>query len=428
MKFAAISDTHFGDPNGTLVIKNQAGNYVKGPKYDDFKKAAGTKNDYLILLGDIFDFSIIEYEEVYSAAKAFFLQIQKDDIAREMIYVPGNHDSSVWHIVEHQVNIINKIKKHQPAEKFRQSVPGIIDDRKNSSHKGFTLYGVTTQPKTSKSKYGGLYMDEITKPEGNITYFNFAHPNLYIVTDNESVLMTHGHFFETYWSLASEWLPKIVGGDLKIGGEMDVREMVGINFPLTQLACTGIGQAGVLTPLIRKIQRSVKDGDLAKLRKYADRLDDEVDKLLKYPFYKHYLEWITDAISNSMKKMIIEKLERFEDTRFNEEFIHNEKVRERVRKFYAATMVEIDEINQKENYNLKPPAKIIFGHTHQPLTFDDPKPARLPYNHAGNHLDVLLYNTGGWLWKLDRNGGKTLCGAAVFSYETGKGFKSVKIT
>ena len=163
MKFAAVSDTHFGDPNCTLIVKNQAGKYVKCPKYDAFKKAAGTKNDYLVLLGDIFDFSIIEYKEVYAAAKAFFLLIQQDNIAGEIIYVPGNHDPSVWHIVEHQVNIINRIKNHKPTKRFRQSVPGIIADRKSVAKKGFILYGVSSQPKTSKTKYAGLYLDEITK-------------------------------------------------------------------------------------------------------------------------------------------------------------------------------------------------------------------------------------------------------------------------
>ncbi len=104
MRIAIISDTHFGDPMCTLV--DSQGELRPGPKYEDFKNAAGKDNDYLILLGDVLDFSIAKYQDAYKTAKFFFLQIQEDKIAREIIFVPGNHDSDLWHTVEYQVNVI----------------------------------------------------------------------------------------------------------------------------------------------------------------------------------------------------------------------------------------------------------------------------------------------------------------------------------
>ena len=92
MRLAIVSDTHFGDPMCTLVTPNNTSKIDPGTKYEDFKKAASTKNDYLILIGDIFDFSITSYQEAYEYAKIFFLQIQKDNIAKEIILVPGNHE------------------------------------------------------------------------------------------------------------------------------------------------------------------------------------------------------------------------------------------------------------------------------------------------------------------------------------------------
>ena len=88
MRIAIVSDTHFGDPMSTLVVFGKNGKPVIGPKYKAFKQAAGNDNDYLVLLGDILDFSIASYEEVYESAKVFFLQIQTDQIAKEIIYVP----------------------------------------------------------------------------------------------------------------------------------------------------------------------------------------------------------------------------------------------------------------------------------------------------------------------------------------------------
>jgi len=49
MKFVLISDTHFGDPEGTLIVRKGRG--------------AGTGNDYLILLGDVPDFAMECYDE-----------------------------------------------------------------------------------------------------------------------------------------------------------------------------------------------------------------------------------------------------------------------------------------------------------------------------------------------------------------------------
>ncbi|NTU42472.1 MAG: hypothetical protein HGA78_05375, partial [Nitrospirales bacterium] len=114
MRFALISDTHFGDPMGTLI----KGDRSLGDRYSAFRDAAGHDNDYLILLGDILDFSISSYKDTYEAAKVFFLQVQKDNIAREMIYLPGNHDADLWHTVEHQVNIIYQLENERSPIPF----------------------------------------------------------------------------------------------------------------------------------------------------------------------------------------------------------------------------------------------------------------------------------------------------------------------
>ena len=58
MRLVVISDTHFGDPMGTLIVENN-GSYKPGEKFEQFSKAAGKNNDYLVLLGDIFDFSLL---------------------------------------------------------------------------------------------------------------------------------------------------------------------------------------------------------------------------------------------------------------------------------------------------------------------------------------------------------------------------------
>jgi predicted phosphodiesterase len=431
MRFAIISDTHFGDPMCTLVTRNKAGKIVLGPKYRDFKNAAGTGNDYLILAGDILDFSISSYQEAYANAKVFFLQIQKDKIAQEIILIPGNHDADLWHIVEHETNIINRIKNCETPRPFHLSLPGLINDRKRRPRELF-LPGVRTKPHKKGPKYSGLYLDNITvsiqngKKIGKPTPFIFCYPNVYMVSDDESVLITHGQYFETYWSLTSEWAMKIASDDLQVGKNLDLHEMIGINFPLSQLACTGVGQAGPLTRVVRQVQRDVKDNNLKRVKKYLDRLDDEIDKMAHYPWYKQYWEWLTDIASNTIKKIILKFIGKADDARYNEEFIHKEEVRERFKNFYTSSLFEIEQLNEEYGYDIPVPRYVIFGHTHQPIPWgaQDAPTLKVPSGVGGE--SVALFNTGGWLNKKAGNTVKFV-GAEVFTYSTQEGFKSVSI-
>ncbi|MBU2546996.1 MAG: metallophosphoesterase [Proteobacteria bacterium] len=426
MKIVITSDTHFGDPMGRLVEKNADANLVKGSKYAAFKEAAGTGNDYLILLGDVLDFSISTYQEAFETARVFFNEIKNDKIANEIIYAPGNHDADLWHTVEYQANIINQIEKGNPPRPFHLSLPGIIDDRKDSPSAGFTLPGVTKQTSGGGAQYAGLFLDHITNPS---TPFNFVYPNIYMVTDQESVLMTHGQYLSPYWSLGSEWAPRIATEeDLRIGDALDLAEMVGMNFPLSQLACSGIGQAGPLTRVARLVQRDIKDRKMGRIEKYLDRLEATVDEMTRYPWYKQWMEWLTDKASEAIKKLVLHVFENMEEARFNEEFIYKKEVRERFDRFYQASLNEIGLLNRNYHYDLTTPKFVIFGHTHEPTAWGDPTAPWTKPATGGGLTPVTLYNTGGWLDKLDENGRRVFCGAEVFLYQTSRGFSSVRVS
>lgn len=430
MKIAVVSDTHFGDEAGTLVCMDSNRLPVIGPRYPAFKQAVGRNNDYLVLLGDIFDFSIASYEKAYQFARTFFLQIQKDRLAKEIILVPGNHDAALWHIVEHEVNTINPIRKGHSPRPFRFSLPGLIDDRKDSPFKGFTLPGVRKQGAAKGPRYAGLYLDNITvseegeDPVGEPTRFNFCYPNVYLVTEEDTVLLTHGQYLEPYWSMTGEWAMKLAPEELKVGSALDLKEMVAINFPLTQLACTGAGQAGPLTRAVCQVQRDVKDGELKRVKRYLDRLDNEIDEITRYPWYRQHMEWLTDMVSDKIKGMIVELLENMEETRYSEEFIHKKDVQERFMSFYRASLLEIDNLNRDYGYAVPTPARrVIFGHTHQPIPWNHPDAPKAD-GFAGH--EIRLFNTGGWLNRR-ADGVEQFVGAEVFTYSTRDGVRSVSI-
>lgn len=427
MKLAFISDTHFGDPMCTLVNHRTL---RKGAKFDSFAEATGRNNDFLVLLGDIFDFSITSYEEAYKRAKIFFQLVKQHKIAKNIIYVPGNHDFDMWHTVQQQIKIIYQVRKGRPALSFRWSLPGLIDDRSSSSKRGFLLPGVIDEPVNPDRKPGTerMFLNGITKnPDGGGSETNFyiAYPNLYMVTDKESLIFTHGHYLETFWIISGEWIRKIAQEDLPDADKLE--DIVALNVPLCQLSCSGIGQAGRLTPLVQKVQREVKDGKLERVKKYAKRLDDVLDELTKVKLLdpKSWArELLLDRVSNEAKKAFIKSLEEMDDTRYSEAFVTREEVQQRFTRYYQASWKEIRQLKIKDRPAIKQPRKVIFGHTHRPIKW---AASNAPTTTV-NGKSVRLYNTGGWLWKKNKNGPKEFCGAEVFKYDSDSGFNSQRVT
>jgi UDP-2,3-diacylglucosamine pyrophosphatase LpxH len=416
MKLSIISDTHFGDDSCLLVTKQGIGGIGAGPKYQDFINAVGRDNDYLVLAGDVFDFSIADYATAYEYGKVFFQLVKDDGIAGEIIYVAGNHDADIWHIVQHQRSIINKIIAREAPERFQHSVAGVIDDRKGRSPQRGTLIldKTTIRRQEGGPKYGGMFLDNITNPP---TTFNFVYPNLYMVTEKETVLITHGQYLETFWAILGEMAIKLAYDDLKVR-DVNVEEMVEMNFPLNQLACTGIGQAGVLTDVVRQVQVDVKNGNLKRVERYLKRLEKEIDNITDYGWLK---ELVADILVRKLKNEVLDALSGTEETRYSDDFINQKDVKKRLKRFYASSLAEIGDINEKTGQNIPAPWRIIFGHTHQPIPWD-PNPGKRGSISVGGPKPVVLSNGGGWIVEAD-----AFCGAEVFTYETGIGFGSVSI-
>ena len=426
MRLAVISDTHFGDEHCTLVTSGQDGDSPRiGPAYSAMKETVG-KVDYLILLGDIIDFSVASYQRAYRHARVFFRQVQEDDLARELIYVPGNHDFDIWHTVEHQVNVINQLKQGQLPRAFRRSVPGVIDDRRGGAEAKFVLPDVPAHPEWHEEQayYGNLFLDHITRTkrsEGEKLTFNFAYPNVYLITDEgDCTLLTHGHYFESYWSFAAEWAMLLAEDDLNLetDGEMNLREMVGINQPLSQLACTGIGQAQPLTQLLRKIQKEIDAGKTGRLHKYIDRVDTNLRESLKLSWFAKLVRSYAIRI---LKGPFLNHIAGMEQARYSKQFLKRPSVRERFCSYYHTSLNEVQRLHKEHHLDIPVPTRVIFGHTHQPISWDSDE-----LMTQVNGGVVQLCNTGGWLLR-EEKGDLDFVGAEVVLYESGKGIESKSI-
>jgi len=426
MRVAVLSDTHFGDPLCTLVSSGPRDKEPSiGPAYEPLARAVG-KVDYLVLLGDIIDFSVASYADAYRQARCFFRRLSDDGLAREIIYVPGNHDFDVWHTVEHQVNVINRLRQGQLPRAFKRSVPGVIDDRRASQK--FLLPDVVPRRdrEEPEAHYGNLFFDDITREasNGRLTgrklTFNFAYPNLHLVTDaGESLLLTHGHYFEAFWSMAAEWTALLAFDDLELESEsMSLREVVGINLPLHQLACTGIGQARPLSQIARTIQREAFQGRTETLEKYFERLSLWVrsDRSRGWP-----RRTLTALALRWARGRLLSVLESLEHTRYSREFLTRPSVRERFRQYYRYSIAETERLLAEHGIEIPRPTHVIFGHTHQPIPWEAEELADVVDGHP-----VRFCNTGGWLLREDQSS-LDFVGAELLLYETGSGVRSVSI-
>ena len=430
MRLAVVSDTHFGDDLCTLVVPGTNGAPpVLGPGYEALARALG-RVDYLVLLGDIIDLSVASYRDAYGTAKVFFRALQRDGVARELVYVAGNHDFDVWNVVEHQVSVINQLKQGELPRAFKRAVPGVIDARVGAAR--LELPDVAARPEwhEARTDYGGLFLDHITlgpsqadgrRGEGERLTFNFAYPNLYLVSElGESVLLTHGHYFEAYWTLLGEWALRLAPDDLPAErhGELSVRELVGVNLPLHQLACAGIGQAQPLTALARRLQLDLSAGRVDRVSRYLERLE----AALTSPSLPAVSRLLRRWIARRARSLIVAALAEAEQTRFSRSFLSRPAVRERFRRYYRSSLAELDRLRREHGHDLPAPRHVVFGHTHQPIPWGSDELTDSVDGH-----ELRFCNTGGWVLRKGPDGRHEFVGAEVVIYESGSGLSSIPI-
>jgi predicted phosphodiesterase len=416
MKFAVISDTHLGDPESTLVVMDKNGQPSDGKNMAELLKTLGQDNDYLILLGDIMDFAIDDYGDVYNLGAHFFTRIKESKVARRIVYIPGNHDYNIWDTIESQANVINQISSGQKVRKFRMSVPLLIDDRKPlSAIDTIKLAGV--KRRDDGEPYGGMFLDDLipnNKPtDPGYVPFIVAFPNIYLFTDKETVILTHGQYLESYWALTSE-IFRIIK---KITAPLSMKDFVAINFPLCQLGSTGVGQAGPLTNTVLEIEKDVSSGKCVLLKQYIKRL-------LPYVLPKDIPSPIEKIIEDIISSAIVKQLKTVRNSDYISDLLVK-KDKDTVMRFNEYIESSMEELrllqNDGEISGINPlPDVFLFGHTHVPVDANDNK------SYAYKNKSIKLLNSGGWLGVQGKLPVAT--GGEVFMYETGSGFTAKRIS
>lgn len=386
-KVAFISDLHLGSDKCKLNLTDGT-----TPAYESFRSAIEhTTNhqalDFLILIGDILDFAIKSFEQSCRQARSFFQQIQSDNLARKIIYVPGNHDKHVWDAVEWETRIIGKLKKYENPVAFRRTQPGLLD----LTQDGDALHLPRVSKVQGTEDYGNIFIEGVFKDQANRLPVAVVYPNLYVKTDADGYLVTHGHMLDLAWMLLLELLQGTNPDGIKFKGydEIGIEEFEAYNYPLTALICTGIGQAGELTELLNRVQNEAKAGEANTLEQAFDQVNPRIDALIHLGLFEFADNVILSQIKKQARKIAKNHIR---NPRYDQNFLKKESVRQRFARFYRASCRQAE-----EEFDLPPLSKIIFGHTHEPI------PANKPWVITDKNLPDLgtgtlaAYNTGGWL-------------------------------
>ena len=335
MKIGVISDTHLGNPGSGLMD----GEDLTGT-YEELRLAirafSGKKPlDFLVLNGDIMDFSASPIEESLIAARPFFRGIYRDKLARQLIYIPGNHDKRIWNAVEWETNVIGKLNRHENPRAARRTQPGIIDTRAGT----IKLPGVSRVP--GKRRFGGLFLEGLFE-EGSILPILVTYPNLYVKTPEDLIMITHGHMMDLAWVLASE--------------------------------------------LFYRIKKEARQGRSKELKRAMNGLIPVLDRMIPLGLF----EFLDNALLQGLKMLaVFIANNRIRDPRYNKGYFADPERKKRFSRFFAAACREAALLG------LAPPGKMIYGHTHEISPAAVPVPCEGLEELKGE--DLLMYTTGGWL-------------------------------
>ncbi len=445
MKLAIASDIHLGDPECVVVEVDDDPDSKTGWRlgrfYEKFKDAVGKDNDYLILIGDIFDLSIANYTQAYGAAKTFLQAVNGDGLAKEIIYLAGNHDFSAYRTFVHQRNVINRIRNNKLPTTF-WTVPGVLDDSPNAPPNpvtGESMRGKLVLPDVRPNpppgpRYAGLFLDDLSAisadPDTNTPAkpglpVNFAYPNLYFVTsDSTAWLITHGHYLENFWCLGSRIAGRLAYDDLGLqpgGCDMTLEDLVGFNVPLNELDSASLGQAGRLSDVFRDLQQERRDGDTGRMSRYMRRAMAWLQE--KLPWWSWPARLPLHLALEGARHVLTNAVGEHPDARYDPRFLLRPPTRAHFETFYNATLQEIDRLRahpKRPQPHLPDPHRVLFGHTHWPI----PLNRYVPLDIGGS--PIRFFNTGGWLWR-KANSASDQVGAAIFKYTTQDGFSSILI-
>ncbi|MHA2008473.1 MAG: metallophosphoesterase [Promethearchaeota archaeon] len=196
LKYLAISDTHLGEdtsflsfPRGRQILREEL--------CKAFGNGAQFQIDELILLGDIPDTSLSSISQVITQTNAFIQTIESAANISKVVYIPGNHDHTLWTDyvkLRYGTDIEYRVTDHEGEL--------IVDQNQVIDHQAC---------KDLSTVFFGYPYGQPWETLQSRTPFDFlvANPIYAVKENNRTYVFTHGTHFKGVVT-SPEWMKKLI--------------------------------------------------------------------------------------------------------------------------------------------------------------------------------------------------------------------------
>ena len=392
-----LSDLHFGDNNSILhyehpdrkTIFKELVKEINDRRQDQDAESRDKQIPYLILNGDIYDLSFAEYKYAFGDAKDFYKMLKKEKLFGKIIFIPGNHDHHLWWLFQKEKLIMDPIRS---GDTDGIEVLVHVNSASLDLEKGDLSYYRSDPPYPTLQ--GATFLDALTGYDVKIVY-----PNLYLIfkenLERKAIVVTHGHFFESLWTFATDLFPKnLARFD---ASPFNLYFLEKINSAFTEFGWHTLGQAGPLSKMIEKIYEQVSLGKNAVMNGALDELRDYLDKVLDFKSESiwgsvtgYFKEKSSDALLSVGLEILKQGIKKYIQST-------DRMVSTEARLRYTNVLKDKDILKQIANYlDLSKKdcrqleiTKLVFAHTHD---------ACFKQNVKDEGLEgITFYNSGGFV-------------------------------
>jgi len=340
--------------------------------------AQGGTLDHLVLLGDVFDLSLVPLDEAWEATRVFLQAVIERGFATRIIYMPGNHDFSMWQYFEQDLRITRRTQKVPPQAPLplRFSVPGILD-------------GAGLSVPDAVQPLGGGYFQGLWPVQGG--EFAVVFPNLYMLDGDRATLLTHGQYFDGFWRFLGDLSLNCASPHLPgpVAKQPTISDLVQLNHPTSVLTASALGQSDLFGDLARSVKDAwERDGDgpvLAIRDRMRAYFQDRYSRggLLARVLAPTLCAWV-----GRLAGWLVVRAGRSKPPRWNSEYAQENA--ETIGEYMELSRRELSTLLGREVDGFE---RLVFGHTHLPSG-----PGEEPCKLAGAGLPgTPCVNTGGWI-------------------------------
>jgi hypothetical protein len=322
-----------------------------------------------VLLGDVLELALAETHEALMTFEKFltlaFPEDGDDLFAREIIYVPGNHDHHLWEIARetHYLNYLNSVP------------PGAVLGEEWHITR---LYQRDAEDYPEQRLLTGVAR---RYPFLRDLRISTAYPNLGLrSTDGQrAVIFTHGHFIEPLYTLVSQ-LKRMIFHESSAPDT--VLELEQENFAWIDFFWSTMGRSGDAGKQVQQIYEklaSPKGQDDLSRRLAAGVVDRFFSK-----------DWIPDAGQRLVFDVLFEALLKragAHDRVHTDDPLGPDAQRGLIEYVGGPLLRQI--AHESRHTRMPEQLSVIFGHTHKPFEHGMSVP--------GIAAPVLVFNTGGWV-------------------------------